>query len=84
MTGCQSCDELLMQYLLALQELKSARQQLAYSSSLRDWETLRARLASIEAYKEHARRELYQHCEVTGCEPPELAGRLQEPSTMIH
>ena len=63
MTGCQSCDEFLIEYLLALQELKAARQQLAYASSLEEWEAARARLARVSTYKEHATQELAAHCQ---------------------
>jgi hypothetical protein len=78
MTGCQSCDEFLIEYLLALAELKVARQQLAYAKSLGEWEGARARLARVSAYKEHATQELAEHCQSTGCEPPDLGKPMQE------
>ena len=72
MTGCQSCDEFLMDYLLAVEEVKQVRQELAFATTLDQWENARARLAHVEAYKDHATRELASHCAVTGCEPPSL------------
>ena len=72
MTGCQSCDEFLIEYLLALEEVRVARQQLAYATCLEDWEAARVRLARVEAYKENATREVTAHCTATGCEMPDL------------
>ena len=81
MTGCQSCDEFLMEYLLAREELKAARQQLAYATSLEEWEAARARLARVEAYKQDATQELALHCAQTGCEPPDVGAPIPEPMT---
>jgi hypothetical protein len=78
MTGCQSCDEFLIEYLLALEEVRVARQQLAYANSLEEWEAARVRLARVEAYKENATREVTAHCSATGCEPPDLGQPLRE------
>jgi tartrate dehydratase alpha subunit/fumarate hydratase class I-like protein len=72
MTGCQSCDEFLIEYLLALEEVRIARQQLAYATNLDEWEAARVRLARVEAYKEHATREVTAHCNDTGCVMPDL------------
>jgi len=72
MTGCQSCDEFLIEYLLALEEVRVARQQLAYATNLDEWEAARVRLARVEAYKENATREVTAHCDDTGCEMPDL------------
>lgn len=72
MTGCQNCDEFLIEYLLALAEVRIARQELAYAMSLEQWEAARVRLARVEAYKENATREVTEHCLVTGCEMPDL------------
>ena len=72
MTGCQSCDEFLIEYLLALEEVRAARQQLAYATSLDEWEAARVRLARVEAYKDNATREVTVHCTTTGCEMPDL------------
>jgi len=81
MTGCQSCDEFLIEYLLALEELRAARQQLAYATTLEEWEAARTRLARIDAYKEEATREMAAHCQATGCEPPELGKPVLELMT---
>lgn len=72
MTGCQNCDEFLIEYLLALEEVRVSRQQLAYATSLDEWEAARVRLARVEAYKEEATLEMALHCEDTGCEPPDF------------
>ncbi|HUI79496.1 MAG TPA: hypothetical protein VLY24_16340 [Bryobacteraceae bacterium] len=72
MTGCRSCDEFLIEYLLAKEELKLARQELAYATSLDAWESARVRLARVEAYREEATREVTAHCNTTGCEMPDL------------
>jgi len=72
MTGCQSCDEFLIEYLLALEEARAARHQLAYANSLDEWEVARVRLARVEAYKANATREATAHCAATGCEMPDL------------
>ena len=72
MTGCQNCDEFLIEYLLALEEVRVARQQLAYATSLEEWEAARVRLARVEAYKEDATREVTAHCANTGCEMPDI------------
>jgi hypothetical protein len=81
MTGCQSCDEFLMEYLLAREEVKAARQQLAYAATLEEWEAARGRLARVESYKEEATQELACHCEATGCEPPDFGKPLPGMST---
>jgi tartrate dehydratase alpha subunit/fumarate hydratase class I-like protein len=81
MTGCQSCDEFLIEYLLALQELKAARQQLAYAATLEEWEAARARLARVSTYKEHATQEMAAHCHDTGCEPPDLGQPILDQIT---
>ena len=70
MTGCQCCDEFLIEYLLALEEVRVARHQLAYANSLDEWEAARVRLLRVEAYKENATREVTAHCAATGCELP--------------
>ena len=82
MTGCRSCDEFLIEYLLALEEVKLARQQLAYSTNLEEWEAARVRLSRVEAYKDQTTREVTAHCNETGCEPPDLGKPLME--LLIH
>ena len=81
MTGCQSSDEFLMEYLLAREEVKAARQQLAYATTLEEWEAARGRLARVEAYRQDATQELASHCEVTGCEPPDFGKAIPSPIT---
>ena len=73
MTGCQHCDEFLIEYLLALEELKLARQQMAYANTIEEWETARVRLVRVESYKDQATREVTAHCSATGCEMPDLS-----------
>lgn len=81
MTGCQSCDEFLIEYLLALEEVRVARKQLAFATSLEEWEAARVRLARVEAYKENATREVTEHCGETGCELPSLPKPMMELTT---
>jgi len=69
MTGCPSCDELGLQYLLALEEVRVARRELAFSSTTHQVQSARARLIRVEADKEFATQELLSHCDQTGCHP---------------
>lgn len=78
MTGCRSCDEFLIEYLLALEEVRLARQQLAFAMNLDDWEAARVRLARVEAYREQATREVTAHCGESGCEMPDLGKPAME------
>jgi hypothetical protein len=78
MTGCRNCDEFLIEYLLALEEVRLARQQLAFAMNLDDWEAARVRLARVEAYREQATREVTAHCDESGCEMPDLGKPVME------
>jgi hypothetical protein len=81
MTGCQSCDEFLIEYLLALEELRAARHQLAYATTIEEWEAARARHTRVSTYKEHATQEMAAHCQATGCEPPDLGKPVLDLTT---
>lgn len=56
------CDELRVRYLLALEEVRTARQELAFSATLTRMASAASRLAHVEEHKEQARQELVSHC----------------------
>jgi|SRR5581483_10307906 len=61
MQGCFTCDELQVEFLLALADVKAARQAVAFSATLAQLHSATDRLAYLDQSKEDARKQLVGH-----------------------